>query len=846
MPIGAGTHLGPYEVVAPLGAGGMGEVYRAHDPRLRREVAIKVLPEDVVSDPDRLRRFEIEAKAVSALNHPAVLTVFDTGLHGGIPYVVFELLEGETLRQRLERGALPVSKAVAYSVQVARGLDAAHDKGIVHRDLKPENLFVTQDGRMKILDFGLAKLLPSAAGGGEGTTASAVTGAGVAMGTVGYMSPEQVLGQAVDHRCDIFALGAVLYEMLTGRPAFRRGSSIETLNAILKEDPPVVTGSGLAIPAGLERTLARCLEKNPAERFRSAHDLAFALETLSTPITQPVVSRERRRSLVPGLLAALALTAAAYLLARRVRDPVLERVPTFERLTFQRGSIWSARFAPDGQTVVYGASWQGRPVELFEVRVGSTESRPLGLGAANVLSISPKGEMALCLNPELGQAFVQGGTLARVPLNGGAPRELVRGAQSADWMPGGQEIVFSKSLAGGKERLELSSGRVLYETPGEELIGNVRVSPDGRRVAYIEYGDEKSIVTVSLEGERHVLSSSPRWPSGLAWAPSGREVWFTEGSTLHAVDLSSHDRIVARVPGQLQLLDVFRDGRALLAHVQARFGLVYLPAGGGSGRDLSWRDSSNLEDLSLDGKMITFHETGANGGLSLYLRGTDGSPAVDLSDGVDDGDGALSPDGKWVFATSTTPTPQVLLLPTGPGPTRRLPLNPQGCRFVRWLPDQSRVVCMGDEPGRSSAPYAAYVQDLASGAIRLLASALDWRGLAVAPDGRSMAAARADGTLASYAIDESGSRPLAGKFLGTLLQWSRDGRFLYSFSDGIPGKVYRTETGTGVSTLLKELMPDDPAGVLRVGSIHVTSDGRSYAYTYFRRLSDLYVYEGLK
>jgi serine/threonine protein kinase len=845
MPIESGTYLGPYEVVAPLGAGGMGEVYRARDPRLHREVAIKVLPEDVVSDPDRLRRFEIEAKAVSALNHPAVLTIFDTGRHGSAPYVVFELLEGETLRQRLERGALPVSKAVAYSVQIARGLDAAHGKGVVHRDLKPENLFLTPDGRVKILDFGLAKLQPKAAGGEEETTASAVTDAGMAMGTVGYMSPEQVLGQAVDHRCDIFALGAVLYEMLTGRPAFRRSSSIETLNAILKEDPPALTGSELAIPAGLGRTVGRCLEKNPAERFRSAHDLAFALETLSTSATAPVLPPERRRTLVP-VLGALALTGAAYLVAQRARDPGLHELPTFEQLTFQRGTIWSARFAPDGQTVIYSATWQGHPVELFEGRVGSREFRRLGLGAANVLSISPTGEMALCLDPEVGLAVAQSGTLARASLAGGAPRELMSGAISADWMPGGHEIVLSRSLADGKERLELSSGRVLFETPGEEGIGSVRASPDGRHVAFIEYGEARSVVAQSLEGERRVLSSGTAWPSGLAWAPSGREVWFTEGSALHAVELSGHDRIVARIPGGLQLLDIFRDGRVLLAQVQVRFGVVFVPPGGGGERDLSWRDSSNLNDLSSDGKMVAFHETAEAGGSSLYLRRTDASPAVDLSDAVDDGDAALSPDGKWVLATSASPTPQVLLLPTGPGPTRRLPLNKEGCTFPRWLPDQSRVVYMGDEPGRTTAPYASYVQELASGAIRLLASGLDFSGLAVAPDGRSVAAVRADRTLMSYAIDGSGSRVLASRFVGTLLGWSPDGRFVYSSSSGVPGKLHRTEIRTGATTLLKELVPADPAGVLRVGSIRVTPDGRSYAYSYVRRLSNLYVASGLK
>ena len=272
MTLQAGLHLGPYEVLAPIGAGGMGEVYRARDPRLAREVAIKVLLEDSTTDPERLRRFEQEARAVGALNHPNLLAVFDTGLHDSVPFVVFELLEGETLRERLAGKALALPKVLDYAVQIARGLAAAHEKGIVHRDLKPENLFLTRDGRIKILDFGLAKLRPpldSGDVGAETPTASVLTDAGKVLGTVGYMSPEQVRRSPADHRSDIFSFGSVLYEMLSGKQAFRRPSGIETMNAILKEDPPELSRTDSNLPPTLVRILARCLEKNPDDRFRS-------------------------------------------------------------------------------------------------------------------------------------------------------------------------------------------------------------------------------------------------------------------------------------------------------------------------------------------------------------------------------------------------------------------------------------------------------------------------------------------------------------------------------------------------------------------------------------------------
>jgi serine/threonine protein kinase/tetratricopeptide (TPR) repeat protein len=284
LPLTPGFRLGPYEILSLLGAGGMGEVYRARDSKLDRYVAIKVLPESVAADPDRLGRFEREAKAIAALSHPNILAIHDFGTQEGVSYAVMELLEGETLRGRLVAGPIHQKQVVDYALQIAKGLSAAHEKGIVHRDLKPENLFVGKDGHVKILDFGLAKR-ETPVDPGEQTdaaTASGHTEPGTVMGTVGYMSPEQVRGRPADRRSDIFSFGAVLYEMLTGRRAFRGDTAVETMNAILKEEPPGLAGSAPEVSPALERVVRHCLEKNPAERFQSARDIAFALGEASS------------------------------------------------------------------------------------------------------------------------------------------------------------------------------------------------------------------------------------------------------------------------------------------------------------------------------------------------------------------------------------------------------------------------------------------------------------------------------------------------------------------------------------------------------------------------------------
>src|SRR5438132_3631766 len=516
--IATGTKLGRYEIRSQIGAGGMGEVYHAFDPKINREVAIKVLPAAFSADKDRLARFEQEAQAAGSLNHPNILSIYDVDTHGGTLFVVSELLEGETLHDRLNAAALPSRKALDYALQIAKGLATAHERGIVHRDLKPENIFITNDGRVKILDFGLAKLTEARAGSGTETdtpTLKVMTDPGTVIGTVEYMSPEQVRGRPVDHRSDIFSFGAVLYEMLSGKRAFRGESPVDTMSAILKEDPPELSTTDSSVAPGFGRVIRHCLEKNPEERFQSARDLAFNLETLSgTPsgpalsstnvVVTPIGPSRRIWPIVVGAVVfVVAATAVIAFIAGRRADSAAP--PVYHKLTFRRGTIWSAKFAPDGQTVVYSAAWNGNLLDIFTTRPESTESHSLGIQNADVLAISSTGEMAILLNRRFQYHLISRGTLARVPLVGGAPRELLEDVEQADWSPDGANLAVVRWVE-GRHRLEYPIGKVLYETSG--YISHPRVSRTGDLVAFMDHqieGDNRGwVAIVDLAGKKKI------------------------------------------------------------------------------------------------------------------------------------------------------------------------------------------------------------------------------------------------------------------------------------------------------------------------------------------------------
>jgi hypothetical protein len=827
----------------------MGEVYRARDARLDRDVAVKVLPASFSGDAERLRRFEQEARAAGQINHPGILAIYDVGVDDQSPYVVSELLEGETLRERLTGGAMPVRRAVELARQIAEALAAAHERGIVHRDLKPENLFVTRAGHLKVLDFGLAKLVRTASLEDAATRTAEVPGTdpGTLLGTVGYMSPEQVRSQAVDHRSDIFSFGAILYEMLSGRRAFRGASSVETMNAILKEEPPDLRDSGRAISPALDRVVRHCLEKGPEERFQSARDLAFDLQALSEASFEAGAVAPgrpaRRLGLAPAAAVAAGTLVVGLLLGRGSMAP--EPAPTYRRVTFRAGYIVSARFAPDPQTIVYGAAWDGQPVELYSSRLDSPESRALGLPGATVYSVSSSGEMAL----GLGYRFPVGSMLARMPLAGGAPREVLDDVSTADWSADSRDLAV---IRGGRlARLEYPIGRVAYESSG--YLTDVRVSPGGDHLAFLEHpiiGDTGGVVAV-IDRSGHKRTLGEGWADawGLAWR-NGSEVWFSAAKVgmsheIHAVSLDGRARLVTRMTGLLRLHDITADGRVLLTQSSQRDGMAAFLEGEQDQRSFSWLDSSALAGVSADGRLLLFNETGEGGGAhySIYVRKTDGSPAVRLGEGVALD---LSPDGRWVLAMGGG-HPGLVLLPTGPGqprtivPAARLRLHVHGAGF---FPSGERVWFSGSEKGSLNRSYVIPV----SGGTPRPVTPEGVIALAVTADERHVGGTVGlQGGARLYPVDGGEPHDIPHVEPSDLpLRWSADGRSLYVWRNEVPAPVWRLDLATGRRDLLWRLIPSDRAGVTRIMKIRVTPAGGSCIYTYRRELSDLYVVEGLR
>ncbi len=848
-----GRELGHYQIVAFLAAGGMGEVYRARDSRIGRDVAVKVLPPGLATDPERLRRFEQEARATGALNHPNILTIYDVGVDDGAPYVVYELLEGETLRDRLGGGALSRRKALEYARQIATGLAAAHARGITHRDLKPENLFLTRDGRIKILDFGLAKLtLPEEPAGEEANlaTLSPHRGPGRVFGTPGYMAPEQLRGAVVDSRSDLFNVGAILYEMLTGQRPFQGRSTSEVLNAVLNNDPIEMPETGGKFDANLARLLRRCLEKNPNERFQSALDLAFDLEALSLPSDKAPRSRWRKRG-VGIALAVAGLSLLSFFAGRKLERIQPHPGPSFHPLTYRLGVITGARFAPDGQSVIYSAAWDGKPVETFSTRVGGPESRPLGLPSAGVLAVSSAGELAISLGCELNWAECRG-TLARMPLAGGAPREVLEDVFYADWSPDGKNLAVVRPVE-GRFRLEYPIGNVLYETDG--WITYPRFSPKGDRIAFLDHpnlGENNgSVSVVDLTGHKTTLSSGWKELKGLAWSPTGDEVWFsanrmTRSQLVYAVTLAGKERLVLETAGWMRLQEISRDGRALLIATSPRSRIIGQPPGTGAERDLSWFDWSTAADLSADGKKLLFYEWGEGvaGTPIVYLRDTSGGDAVRLGEGRAL---ALSPDGKWALALQQGPPPRLVLLPTGTGEEKSLPSSGLNEYYsARWFPDGKRILLVA--AGSDGKPRS-YVQNLDGGGASAITDEAV-QAVLVSPDGELLAAIDAAGHYELRPVNGGEPRLIRGALSGDeLVQWSADGRFLYVQGlDDSTVEFFRLNLATGRREPWKTIEAADPVGLIGIqpASVHITPDGSSYVYSYWKTLTELYLVDNLK
>jgi eukaryotic-like serine/threonine-protein kinase len=867
MPLTPGTRLGSYEILAPLGAGGMGEVYRARDTRLNREVAIKVLPELVAADPNRLARFEREAQAVAALSHPNILAIHDFGASGSTTYAVMELLEGVTLREELGKGPLPLRKATDYAGQIARGLAAAHEKGVVHRDLKPENLFITSDERAKILDFGLARqVAPSS--GAEQTFAPASplrTDPGTVLGTVGYMAPEQVRGEPGDQRSDIFSFGAVLYEMVTGRRAFARATPAETMTAILREDAPDPTAMTPQIPPSLARIIWHCLEKKPEARFRSAHDLAFALETTLTSssaaagaTTAGLVARRDRPRYAIWLAAAalLGLTGVGGFWLGRSTGTTTDAAstvaaPSFRRLTFERGLISRALFAPDAQTVVFSASWNADPFRVFLTRLDSRGATRLPMPDGLLLSIATASELGIGIDVRPG-TLTPRVTLAQTPMLSGSPRPLVENVTFAEWNSAGTLAVVR--IEGARQRLEAPPGNVLYETSGE--IGHPRFSRSGDRIAFLDWpvknDDRGTVAVVDLKGQRRTISRAWEAVRGVAWSPANDEVWYTaatEGTeySLMASTLDGRERIVFRAPNSLQIHDVRPDGRVLVVRYERTKYVGGLFAGDANERDLSLFDYSWARDISRDGRLVALTYSGPGSGrdYEVYLRDVRGGQATRIGSGQAQ---QFSPDGKWVLSVVHGPPAALLLLPTGPGQSRTLQTGGVAVTDARWLPDGRRFIAIGSEQGRTP---RAYVIDIEGGgpprAISPEGVTFESNLLAVARDGSFVALRAPDRRVMLFRPNGGEPVVLAGLEADEMpIGWTPESKSVLVWRTQERGAIDRVDIASGRRDRWLQLRPPEKSVLSRQITLAFGADGKSYAANYERIQTELYLVEGLK
>jgi hypothetical protein len=838
----------------------MGEVYRARDTRLGRDVAIKVLPASFAADPDRRARFEREAQAVAALSHPNVVALYDTGNHDGQTFVVMELLHGQTLRARLTNGALPVKKAVDIAVQIARGLGAAHGKGIIHRDLKPENVFLLDDGQVKILDFGLARQFDR---NQDDATRTIGTDPGTVMGTLGYMSPEQVRAQPVDARADVFSFGAVLYEMVSGHRAFQRDTAADTTTAILTHEPPELSASRADVPPSLERIVRHCLEKNANERFQSARDIAFALEALSgTGVTiatnavpaAPDQPASKRRLGWPAIAAAAVLIAAAFAggtYFQRARTP--ERaIARFTPKTYEREWITNARFTADGQSIVYSAARVGSIPSLYIIRPGEVTPQQLAGAGTHLLSVSSTGEMAVLTGAtDLWGHRVFAGTLSRMSPAGGA-RAWMDHVTDADWSPDGSTLAVIRENA-GTWQLEYPIGKVLH-TVKTGYLSDVRVSPDGEQVAFFEHqlsnDDRGNVKIANKNGVVKVLTGDHWGEECIAWSKDSKAVFYSAsidggGYQVFAVNIDGTpaSRQVLDGPVTLEIFDIAADGRMLIAQ-NANGGSIRVQLPGESTeREFPWLDQPMGGYLSADGKHLAFSDLSLSAGsdYAVAWRDTSGGPVVRLGKGYAM---SVSPDGRWVTAAIPA-SGEIVMYPTGAGEAVRVPglVNLNNNNGGQWLSDSQHVIVCGAVSGtarcyRVSLPQPALTDPVTpEGTV----------GVVLADDDKTLIARLLDGTWRTVKSAAELGPPVPGLTnLDNPIAWTLDRRAIVVGSPrDVPMRLQRVDLMTGQRTPIKALMPANAAAVNYVAASYWNERNKSYVYSYGTELTQLFTVTGV-
>ncbi len=876
-----GETIGPYEVLSQLGSGAMGVVYLAQDGRLGRKIALKLLPSQFTYDKDRLRRFQQEARAASALNHPNILTVYEVEQRDGLHYIATEFVDGVTLRQHIHARRLTLDEVLNIAIQVAGALQAAHAAGIAHRDIKPENIMIRSDGYIKVLDFGLAKLTEN-----ELSPAAAETNPGVVMGTPRYMSPEQARGLEVDLRTDIFSLGTVVYELVTGKLPFDGETTSDVIAALIKDEPESMRSSVPELPVEVELVVSKALVKDRGQRYQTIAEFASDLQELRDKIksgalvlpndgslnaqtiktrtaTDPEAQQKTQRVSLPKgwtltiLLGLIVIVGVVTVLSFSRRSPPLKSPPLKETitkaspLTNRSGFISAARFASDG-SVVYSAGFDGKPLELFYNNGETAEARSAGIESASLKSVSVSGKIAVLVHFELNWGDGYDGTLQIIPAGGGQPERTIPDVDDAAFAPDGNSFAIFRKFF-GEQQLEYPEGTVLYKSTG--WMSYPRFSPNGDKIAFFEHplGDFSGSIVVLDVASKKPTYVSTEWQAlkGLAWNAKTNEIWFGGSNTtkfvsIKAVSLSGQVRDIYEVPGQhVRIEDLAGDGRMLILQGTNHTTMMKLQGKSETEAGDSRFAWSTSADISADGKTLLFYQwgyEGRDGSEGVYLQRLDRAESLKLGPGKAL---ALSPDGKWALALEPTkPLPQLNLLSTSLGQSK--PLSNPGIKeyhYASFFPDGRQILFTGIE-ARDGAVIRSFVQDVNTDQFHPLTEE-GTVALRVSPDGKRVITLQPDQIFYIQGLNGGEPKPIPGlERDDEPIQWSDDGRAVFVKGEGdFATKIYRVDLATGRRREWKNIDPPNKVGhvglELNPGGILITPDGKVCVYTYWILLQQI-------